>query len=224
MAERNPPSFLQAGSHTGENTRNALAALIAAGGVVAGGDMAVTAPGGTMTVSVAAGAGWVLGSRSYQGVYHVVNDAVKSVTIAASDPTNARYDRIVAEVKDAAYSGATNAFQINVYAGTPSGSPVEPAIPADAFELARITVPAAATTINSGNILDRRLRATSRGQVFQAGLASDVPLVAKGQSGQTADLFQAQDNTGAVKARADSTGRLRATKSTEPRPVRASRR
>ena len=96
MAELTPPVFLQAGGETAQISRLAIGMEVLASGVVNSADLLVSAPGGTMTASVAAGQGWVLGSRTSQGAYHVVNDAPKTVTIAASDPTNPRYDRIVA--------------------------------------------------------------------------------------------------------------------------------
>ncbi len=179
MAERTPPSWLSGGSHSAENDRLGLGVTILTSGLRDATDLAVTAPGGTMTVSVAAGQALIVGSRANQGMYHVVNDAALTKTIAAADPTNPRYDRVVFEVKDAFYAGGVNAAQINVYQGTPSGSPAEPAIPADAIELARITVPAAATSIVTGNILDRRAQAVRRATIF-AGLTTTGPMVVGG--------------------------------------------
>lgn len=174
MAERNPPSWLQGGSHTAENDRNLTGVLIASGGILAAGDMVVAAPGGTMTVTVAAGAALIKGSRAFQGTYHAINDASVTKTIAAADPSNPRYDRIVAEIKDAAYSGATNAFQINVVQGTPAVTPLEPTIPADSIELARVLVGAGVTTINAGNILDRRVLAVGSSSLFAPASGSPV--------------------------------------------------
>jgi hypothetical protein len=168
VAERTPPIFLQGGSHSAENARNQFGLLVASGGIVAATDMAVTAPGGTMTVSVAAGDVLLKGSRTRQGVYHCINDAAVSKTIAASDPTNPRYDRIVAEVRDAAYAGAFNDWRISVVQGVAAASPAEPAIPADSIELARITVGAAVTSISGANILDRRALAVGSSSLFLA--------------------------------------------------------
>ena len=56
MALRTPPSWLQNGSHTAENDRlTTTGSLWGASGVIRSADLAVTAPGGTMTVSVASG-------------------------------------------------------------------------------------------------------------------------------------------------------------------------
>lgn len=173
MAERVPPSWLQGGSHTAENDRNLIAMLVATGGIVSATDLAVTAPGGTMSVSVAAGDVLVKGSRTRQGVYHCINDAAVLKTIGASDPTNPRKDRVVAEVRDAAYSGAINDWRISVVQGTPAASPAEPAIPADCIELALINVPATATSINSGNIVDRRVVAAGGSSLFLTKTVGD---------------------------------------------------
>lgn len=45
---------------------------------------------------------------------------------------------------------------------------------------------------------------------FTAGAASDVPLIVKGAASQSGDLIQAQDSTGAVKARVDADGDMTA--------------
>lgn len=196
MAARTPPTFLQASSHTAENTRLALGAPILTGGIVEPGDMLVAAPGGTMTVTVASGQVLVLGSRAYQGVYHCVNDASATLTIAAADATNPRYDRVVAWIQDAAYAGSVNSFSLAVVTGTPAATPLEPAIPADSVELARITVAAGATSIVAGNILDRRVVAVHRGTIFSPDTAADVGLTVKGLASQTGDMTQWVNSAG----------------------------
>ena len=196
MAELTPPVFLQAGGESAQTSRLAIGAAILASGVVNPADLIVSAPGGTMTVAAAAGQGWVVGSRASQGGYHIVNDAPKTVTIAASDPTNPRFDRVVAQINDAAFLGVVNSFVIAVITGTASSSPVEPTIPADSFELARITVGAAVTTIAAGNILDRRVRAVQRGVMFSAAATGDASLATKLIAGQTGNGFEVQDATG----------------------------
>lgn len=200
MAVRTPPSWLQGGSHTAENDRNAVAAHIAGSGVVDTTDLAVTAPGGTMTVSVAAGAAFIKGSRAFQGVYHGLADSPTSLTVAASDATNARYDRVVLEVQDAAYAGAVNALRLFVVQGTAAASPVEPAIPADSLELARILVPAATTSVTSANVLDRRVRVSRRSSRFVPTGAGDTAVTVQGVAGQTANPFEVRDVTGQLNA------------------------
>lgn len=165
MAVETPPVFLQAGSHGAELVRRALYSQLGLrGGIIAAGDLAV-AQNGTpnMTVLVATGQVVVPGSEAtYQGAYLCENRGSMSVTIAAADATNPRYDLIVARVRDAAYSGGTNTFAIESVTGTPAASPAEPAIPANSWVLARVSVVALDTTITTGDIVDRRTTGTGQ--------------------------------------------------------------
>ena len=208
MAARNPPTFLQAGTHNAENTRNALGAPVLAGGIVNTADMLVAAPGGTQTVTVAAGQVQVLGSRAFQGVYHGINDAPVTLVIAASDPTNPRYDRVVAQIQDAAYSGVTNVLALVVITGTAAAAPLEPAIPADSVELARVLVPAASTAVLPASILDRRVRYVRRTAVYSSAVVADPALVVKAVTSQAGNLQEWQDPTGVVKSRITSSGTI----------------
>lgn len=180
MAEVNPPLWLQAGSYPAQRDRELLAALAGYGdGVFSSADLLVQAQSTpNMSVRVAAGGAFVKGSESAtQGTYFVRNDAEKTITIAAADATNPRKDIIVARVRDAAFSGAVNEFALEVVAGTPAASPAEPALPASSYKLAVVTVPAAASSITSGNIADSRLLNTV------VGLADAVVTSAKLVSG-----------------------------------------
>lgn len=176
MAARNPPLYLQAGSHPATNDRLLLEALLApppapvsgAGyGIVAPGDLAVTENGTpNMSVNVAAGKVFIDGTENaVQGAYLAVNDATVNLAIAASNPTNPRKDLVVAKVQDAEWSGATNSWSLAVVTGTPAASPAEPAIPANAVVLAMIDIPAADTAITNSQITDRRRRASALGGI-----------------------------------------------------------
>lgn len=172
MAERNPPLHLQAGSHPANNDRRFLEQLTGLRpGIFKAGDFAVTQTGTpSMAVLVAAGAAIVDGTEaSDQGVYFVDSDGNDTLAIAAADATNARFDMIVARVRDAAYSGATNAWALEVVQGTPAASPVEPAIPANCLVLARVSVAAGASSIVNANIVDRRTTTTGQGRVASLG-------------------------------------------------------
>ena len=169
MAVQSPCVFIQAGSHPAEDVRRALYAQLGLrGGIIQAGDLAVTQNGTpNMTVNVATGQVVVPGTEgTYQGAYICENRGSLSVTIAAADATNPRYDLIVARVRDAAYSGATNTFAIEAVTGTPAASPAEPTIPANSWVLARVEVVALDTTITTSNIVDRRT--TGTGQFGQA--------------------------------------------------------
>lgn len=184
MTERNPALWLQQRTdHTAEQERALLTMAFESEGVTTSGSMAVTQRGAgvNMSVDVAAGQGLVKGDdHSAQGLYGVWNDATKNLTISAADATNPRRDIIVARVKDAYYSGATNAFSLEVLTGTPAGTPVDPTIPNNCLPLARVAVAASATSITNANITDLRVRAytnghwnTAWGEVAYSGATSN---------------------------------------------------
>ncbi len=165
MTVRTPPSFLAASSHPAEDVRRMLHALFGSrGGIVGAGDLAVTQNGTpNMSVNVADGRLVLTGSEAtYQGVYVCENRGTTNVAIAAADSTNPRRDLIVARVRDAEYSGATNSFAIEAVTGTPAASPVDPAVPANSWVLARVQVAAGATTITNGVLTDLRTVNTSQ--------------------------------------------------------------
>lgn len=158
MAAQTPPIFLQAGSHPAEDVRRAFSALVANRGIATPTDLAVTQNGTpNMTVLVATGQVAIPGSEAtYQGTYLCENRGSLAVTISAADATNPRRDLIVARVRDAGYSGATNSFAIEAVTGTAAASPVDPTVPANSWVLARVAVAAAATSITNANITDMR--------------------------------------------------------------------
>lgn len=191
MTERNPALWLQARTdHTAEQDRALLNMIWKAEGITDASALAVSqrGAGANMSVDVAAGQAVVAGDDSgAQGKYGVWNDATKNLTISASDPTNARYDLVVARVKDSFYSGASNAFSLEVITGTPAGSPAEPSLPNNCLKLAVVAVAASATSITNANITDARVIArpwyTAWGTVgyaaqtsTQAGFATEADI------------------------------------------------
>lgn len=188
MAVRATPSFVQAGSHPAEETRLMVASLVGAStgsfsggvasadsahGVALTSDLAVTANGTpNMSVNIAAGGAFIRNTESANGgAYHLWNDATLNLEIAAADATNARRDLVIAQVRDAAYSGASNDARIIVVTGTPAASPSDPSLSSypNALVLARVAVTFGATSITSGNITDLRTLANVR---------SELPVVA----------------------------------------------
>ncbi|MFA4972457.1 MAG: hypothetical protein WC683_07570 [bacterium] len=117
-------------------------------------ELAVSAssPAG-MSVSLATGWAWVQG-------YWYENDAAKTLTIGAANPTLPRIDRIILRLD--VLSGRT--VGAVVLAGTPAASPSAPSLTqtADTWEisLAQVAVAAGATSIVAGNITDERWDAT----------------------------------------------------------------
>ena len=137
-----------------------------------------------MSVDVAAGAAFILGTETtYQGTYYFQNDATVNMVIAASDPTNPRNDLVVAQVRDANYSGASNDARLFVVTGTPNASPVDPTVPADTLTLARVRVDATVTSIVAGKVTDLRVRGGAQAQLPKlsgvvGGVVNGVPTLA----------------------------------------------
>jgi hypothetical protein len=91
---------------------------------------------------------------------------------------------LYATVQDAYYSGAFNDVIFQVIAGTPAGSPVAPATPANSISLATIAVGAAVTQINLGDITDTRVETTTNlptGDI--TGVTAGTGLTGGGSSG-----------------------------------------
>ena len=108
----------------------------------------VTAPGGTMTVTTAAGFAIVRGFMYW-------SDAVVTNTISASS-SNPRIDLIILRLDPVA-----NTIVQAVKTGTPATSPSAPSLTVDPtgtyeIEIGRVTVPALATSIASSNVKDTR--------------------------------------------------------------------
>jgi hypothetical protein len=163
MTLQTPPSWLQAGSYPAQYDRLTQQALYATTGIIGSSSLAITAnsPVG-MSVLVASGWAAVIGTTTTNmGAYTIFNDAQETLTITTANPTNPRIDLVCATVRDAFYTGASNDVIFQVVAGTPAGSPVAPALPANSISLATVAVAAAATQINSGNITDTRTPITS---------------------------------------------------------------
>lgn len=172
MAQETPPYVLQSGSHPAELFRRAISTLLGtAGGVVNANDYLVTQNGSpNMSVNVAGGRPggecWVPGTSStQQAQYYAFNTATVNLTIAASNPSNPRIDTPMVQIQDAAYAGAVNSASLSILTGTPAASPVAPTLPASSLALANVLVPAASTSVVTGNITDRRVRATLGPQV-----------------------------------------------------------
>jgi hypothetical protein len=163
MTLQTPPSWLQAGSYPAQYDRLTAQALWATTGTIGTSSLAVS-PNSPVGMSVRVASGWaaIIGTTTINmGVYTIFNDATDTLTITTSDPTNPRIDLVCATVRDAFYSGAFNDVIFQVIAGTPAGSPVAPALPANSISLATVAVGAAVTQINSGDITDTRVAATT---------------------------------------------------------------
>ena len=163
MTLRTPPSWLQNGSHPAENDRLTTQALWATTGIIKSTSLAVT-PNSPVGMSVIIASGWaaIVGTtQSNMGTYVAYNDAATVVAITTANPTNPRIDLVCATVQDAYYTGAQNNVIFQVVVGTPAGSPVAPALPANSIALAEVDVAAGALSITSGDITDLRTLVTT---------------------------------------------------------------
>jgi hypothetical protein len=163
MTLRTPPSWLQNGSHPAENDRLTTQALWATTGIIKSDSLAVTqnAPAG-LSVLVASGWAAIVGTtQANMGTYVGYNDATVVLSITTADPTNPRIDRVCLTVNDGYYTGVLNNAVLQVVAGTPAGSPVAPALPANSISLATVAVGAGATAITNANITDTRVLVTT---------------------------------------------------------------
>jgi len=158
-------------------------------GIVRATDFEVTQNGTpNMSVNVAAGGAFIRGTQNAnQGAYHVWNDGTVNLSISAADATNGRRDLVIAQVRDSYYSGATDDARITVVTGTPAASPADPSLASfpNALVLARITVAAGDTAINTADITDLRTIANQSGKIptFSTTTARDIaiPVPVEGQ-------------------------------------------
>lgn len=106
-------------------------------------------------------------TRTGQGLYVCPNSTARVVALDAADATNPRIDLIVLQVLDQPLGDSVTQVQVRAVSGTPSGSPVAPALPTGAIPLARVAVAAAPTgnTIVDANITDLRKSAGVTGMV-----------------------------------------------------------
>ena len=129
-------------------------------GVLDSSALAVTerGAGANMSVDVAAGAAWIEGDddTAAQPIYRARTGSTTNLTITAADATNPRIDRVVLEILDSTFSGASQVGRLRVIDGTPAASPSAPALPDSAISLATISVIANETAITDAEITDLR--------------------------------------------------------------------
>lgn len=160
-------------AYDGAELRRAMAMLLVQGvgdkfgarnGVHPGGGNAVTLSGSTVTILHTKAVVYP-GLTPTAGPY-IVQLPSRTHTVPTADPTNPRKDIVVMRVWDDAedLSGLRQA-DTEYLTGTPAASPAEPSVPAGAFKMATIDVPAGGTgtltysapfTVANGGILPVR--------------------------------------------------------------------
>lgn len=174
-------------------------------GIIGASDFEVTPSSpAAMTVRVALGMGVVTGDdQSFQGKYLVRNDAlITGLAIGVAPGSGQRNDLIVLRVRDQnAGVGVNNDAIVTVVAGTPSLTPVDPAIPNTALVLARVRVPAGTSSITAGLIDDLRVRATFNfdavpdGSITSAKIANNTIVDANIDASAAIDLSKLATGT-----------------------------
>lgn len=166
------PVTLQAGNYSAIDDRRFWGSGLGEGYLSTGSYQVIQrAAGANMTVDVASsvGEGAVVTGDSVtaQGKYMVPPTAANvNVDIAAADATNPRNDLVVLEVKDDQHdAGGLNLARVRVITGTPNASAAltdapgvngTPALPSSCMPLAVVGVAAAASSIGTAAISDRR--------------------------------------------------------------------
>jgi hypothetical protein len=137
-------------------------------------------------VHVAAGSATVRGTQApgAQGMYHLFNDATVDINVLGPNPAHATLDRIdlvVLRIQDSFYAGGVDTATVEMVTGTPAGSPVAPAAPANSLPLAQLSIIHATPTIPAGVVTERRLPAGRLPIVFDdqsgAGPTASVNIV-----------------------------------------------
>lgn len=134
---------------------------------VAGGAGLAVSPGTGMNVLVQPGSFVVANStNALYGGYASTLPSQATLSVATSDPTNARIDLVVALVSDTGTSASFGAVEI--ITGAPAPSPSAPTAPANSLTLAQLLVPAGTTVITSGLLTDLRQYTVAAGGVVKA--------------------------------------------------------
>lgn len=141
-------------------------------GVFGAADNAAVSAAGGMTVSVSDGTGWITNADGngivwWNGTQKETGTAIK-LELSPSDSLLNRIDRIIVEWKTTGYADLPT---VQILEGTPAATAVAPALKNDKsvrqLSLARISIPAGATTITAQMITDERLDKTVCGIVTE---------------------------------------------------------
>ena len=179
----------------------------------ANGNAAVSAVGGSMAVSVAAGIGWIKDADDNGIVWWF--DSAQQLTIEPAEGTGTldRIDRVIVEWRTVDYADKP---ELKVLKGTDSSSAVPPSLTNTStlrqISLAKVSIPAGTTAITSSLITDERTDATVCGIVtetvtvdtttinsqFQAFLASIEEELQDLEAGTAVELKKLQFNNVSV--------------------------
>lgn len=173
-------------------------AVFAQPSVATPGSLAVTqrAAGANMSVDVAAGTAVVpqgQGTETIKRVYPAVtNTATVNLAINAAPAVGgqSRNDLVVCQIRDNAVdAGGVNDWYLRVITGTAAttGAQVDPAIPDNAYALARVTLAFGDSSVTNAKITDLRTSNTSRalsGHSLATGASAEKNALKHSTSGQ----------------------------------------
>lgn len=181
MTWQNPTAYIDNNPQYSQLWRQALqAATQFEQGPVSPGDLKVTASSpASLVLNIASGSAVIVGNEiANQGSYFGVNVGADTVTLAAGGGTD-RWDLIMAEVQDPTFSGspwshspATDQLVYSVVESNVSSGTTQPPLNVSAIPLARVHIPAGASSISNANITDLRSLAnppSARGTVAMMG-------------------------------------------------------
>lgn len=166
------------------------------------------AAGANMTLDVTAGVAVVEGDDAAgQGNYLVkASETLGAFTIDTADASNPRIDRVGIQLNDPSEGGSAGRnCTFVVVKGTAAASPSAPTLPDSFLELAQVTVPASATSIEDADITDTRVESTFA-HVSQLGTpdATASTLVRRGTNARFSAADPTSDQNVATKGYVDS--------------------
>ncbi len=129
--------------------------------------------GSNMVITIGSGTAFdravIEGDSAGQGITVAEHqNATQTLSIAASDPTNDRIDRVIVRVYDDTFDSSGNEYtDLEVITGTPDASPVAPAEPSSSYTLATILVQDGVTAVTDSDITDLRFEAPIRGALVE---------------------------------------------------------
>jgi hypothetical protein len=168
MTVLTPPGYVQGGTYTAKLDRvylatlgkipNLAATFSARQGFFGGRVPAYANPSGMNITMGACGAVIANTFASASGDYLMANDATVQVTLAASSPTQNRYDIVGFQVKDNLFdsSGLNTAVPTVIQGANSAGTPSDPALPASFIPVLRAVVNATNTSPASLQSLIRK--------------------------------------------------------------------
>lgn len=112
--------------------------------------------GANMSVDVATGSAVVLSTESTRESYQATFPAVTNLVVPAAHASSITKHLVVVRFQNALeFAGSVNTTTVELLAGT-SGANTDPTLSANSLKLARLTVPAAASSVTNAMITDLR--------------------------------------------------------------------